>query len=643
MGRMPSFLNLSLDILKKHTIALLILLGAAHGLIYVFLIPTWQHYDEPGNFEYAWLIANHEGLPERGDYDQTMRREVAASMIENDFYENLGSRPNLLSLNEPVNIGISQTGDLPLYYQLVSLPMTLLRGAEISFQLLVGRLVSWVLLLISILLAWGTTRELTQPNNPLRWMVPLSLVLLPGFVDIMTAVNNDVGATAFFSLFLWGAVITIKHGLSWTRSLWIIGTTILCFFTKSTVYFVLPLLMITFVFAIFRGNRRIWAWYIIGASSILLILMTFTWGETTKWYRHYPYNYQTRFKNPDAPLGDYAFLFAVQEGTVRPQISQVLSQAKLAAIRGKIITIGAWVWADNSITIRLPILSDGEKYSTQTVNIGRKPEFYAFHTAIKEDIERVHILLSPLTAKSQEDVNIYYDGVTLALGNYSRDNPPSFNDPMGREGTWGGKSFENLLDNPSAESGMFNLRPRVDAFIQKYFPINPSWALNSLVDWNKSGWYYKSVAANLLRTFWAKFGWGQVSLLGSKPYRVLTGVSLLGIFGAIGHTIKRKNGLYWEVVILFGFAILFIYGAAIFRGVSSVFSTNNRVFIPAARYALPAIIPTMMVLNIGWLEISRLIQKWTRIRQSYLTALYILFFIGLDVISVLSILRFYNR
>jgi len=641
MDRIPRLVYQATNVVIQYRRSLVLLLGAAHGLIYVFLIPPWQHYDEPGNFEYAWLVANYEGLPERGDHDQSMRREVSASMIEHNFYENIPGMPNMLSLNQPKSIGIPQTSDPPLYYQLVSLPLSLLRGTDITFQLHIGRLISWALFNICILSAWGLMNELTQPRHPLRWMVPFSLALLPGFVDIMTAVNNDVGATAFFSLFLWGAVITIKHGLSWRRLFWIMGTTILCLFTKSTVYFVLPLLGITVLFAIFRGKRRRWAWHIIGVCGIGLFLIAFTWGEVTQWYRHDPYNYQTRHETTEAPLGDHVFLIAIQKGKTNPQISQGLTLDKIDIMRGKPVTIGAWVWADSSMIVRLPILNAGDKNTTQPVEIGRTPNFFAYHTEIEEDVTQVHILLSPLTTQSQEDVNIYFDGVILALGNYPTDRNPEFRDSEMRGGLWGGKYFENLLDNPSAEFGGINLRPNINEFIQKYFPINLSWVLNSIADWKKSAWYYESTVFNLLRTFWAKFGWGHVHLLGSKPYRFLAGITLLGLIGSGGYLQRRKTDQPWEVIFLFGSALLFIWGATFYRGIYSLIRYDNRVFIPSARYAYPVVIPTMLFLNIGWLECMRFFQKWTRIPRYYLRILFILFFISLDVISLMSIYRYY--
>src|SRR3712207_3902621 len=80
----------------RFTTLAMLCLALVQGLIYLTLLPPWQHYDEPTHFEYAWLIANHTFLPKPGDEDQTMRREVAASMLEHRFYWNL-PQPNLLT------------------------------------------------------------------------------------------------------------------------------------------------------------------------------------------------------------------------------------------------------------------------------------------------------------------------------------------------------------------------------------------------------------------------------------------------------------------------------------------------------------------------------------------------------------------
>ena len=163
------------SIIKEHRgLFLVLLVGIIHGILYLRLIPPWQHYDEPGHVEYAWLIADRLRIPELGDFDQSMRRETAASMIEYDFFKNLDFRPNLLSLNDPIWIGHSQVFGLPLYYIYVALPLRLLRYSDITFQLYMGRVMSLLLYLVTIFAAYGIMREITPKDHPLRWMVPLT-------------------------------------------------------------------------------------------------------------------------------------------------------------------------------------------------------------------------------------------------------------------------------------------------------------------------------------------------------------------------------------------------------------------------------------------------------------------------------------
>jgi hypothetical protein len=85
-------------------LGIVLIVALVHGLIYIYLIPPWQHYDEPNHFEYAWLIANNRQLPEAGEYDPVMSRQVVESMVEHGFYDRLPIRPNL-SPDTDVKIG----------------------------------------------------------------------------------------------------------------------------------------------------------------------------------------------------------------------------------------------------------------------------------------------------------------------------------------------------------------------------------------------------------------------------------------------------------------------------------------------------------------------------------------------------------
>src|SRR5258708_3953533 len=96
--------------------ALVLVVGFLHGLIYVFLLPPWQHHDEPSHFEYAWIILQQRALPKIGVYDNDIRRQLAASMIAHAFFRYMSLAPNLDPNAGPIWIGVSKTGVAPLYY-----------------------------------------------------------------------------------------------------------------------------------------------------------------------------------------------------------------------------------------------------------------------------------------------------------------------------------------------------------------------------------------------------------------------------------------------------------------------------------------------------------------------------------------------
>src|SRR5215212_123763 len=265
-------------------LTLVLLIALCQGLLYLCLQPPWQHYDEPTHFEYAWLIAHQPGLPQLGTVDQALRRDIAASMFQYDFWRNM-PQPALLT-DGTIEIGITELGHPPAYYMLVSLPLRLVAHLDITSQLYVARGVSILLFVLVIAFAAGLMRELTPRGHVLRWAVPLTIALLPPFVDLMTAVNNDVGAVVMFSLFLWGAVRSIRLGLNWRRLAWIFGTALLAAATKNTAAIAIPLALLASLIAFWiqRGWRWRWLAAVALGSCAALLLLVFGWGDAAYWY-----------------------------------------------------------------------------------------------------------------------------------------------------------------------------------------------------------------------------------------------------------------------------------------------------------------------------------------------------------------------
>lgn len=511
----------------------------AHGLLYLIMVPPWQHYDEPGHFEYAWLIANRGQLPQPGDYDQAMRREVAASMLEHDRFRVSSFHPSLLITDKPVWIAIPQLKHPPFYYMLVSLPLRIIRHADIASQLYVARSVSVILYLLSIWIAWRLVGDLTALGNPLRWAVPGMMALLPAYTDLMTAVNNDVGATVIFSLFLWGSVRIILRGASWPRLTWILATAALCVWTKNTAAVAVLLAPLALILALVRGRRSLWVWVGIVLAGMALVLAAFSWGDAALWYRGSNQATLTRQSMQAAPLGRH--VLALEITTVEPdrQLRQPLPRKDTEALRGQKVTLGAWMWATQPVQVRSPMLYDGRQDTSENVEVGTSPTFQAVTAKVSADAEQIEIVLRPLLDRSQAGtITVYYDGVVLVEGERPLDRPPAFDDPGGREGTWGQRPFVNRVRNGSAEQSWPRVRPWVNKTLQKYtrFPLTQFMA--SLLDWQRTGEAYPLELRHLLYTFWARFGWSQVKM-GEFWFWTCSGWTALATLGAIAATRSR--------------------------------------------------------------------------------------------------------
>lgn len=576
---------------QRYIEALILVLALIHGLVYLLMVPPWQHYDEPGHFEYAWLIANRSQLPETGDYDQVMRREVAASMLEYGYFRDAPSpHLNLLATNQSTWIAIPQLSDPPLYYMLAALPLQIIRHSDITIQLYAARSVSLVLYLLSIWITCRLTKELTSPGHPLRWAVPMMMVLLPAYTDLMTAVNNDVGATVVFSWFLWGSVQIILRGMSWLRLIWVLTTAALCVWTKNTAAVALLLAPLALALALIRGRRSLWVWTGFLLTGIALILLAFSWGDAALWYRNSNQELLTRQSTKAAPVGQHVLSLQMTTEEPNRQLRQPLTRKDIEALQGKKVTLGAWMWATLPTQVRSPMLYDGQRTTSEVVEVGTSPTFQAITATVSEDAEQIEVVLQPLLNRSPtEMVTVYYDGVVLVEGERPLDSPPTFENSEGRGGTWGQDSFINRVRNGSAEQAWPRLRPWVNKTLQKYTRFSLTRLMASLLDWERTGEVYPLEFRHLLYTFWARFGWSQVKM-GEFWFWAYSGWTALAFLGAVGTTWNRlRNWLQqnqWQELNLLVFLLIsltLVWLIAILR------IHPFEWYLSPARYTYPAI------------------------------------------------------
>jgi hypothetical protein len=170
--------------------------------------------------------------------------------------------------------------------------------------------------------------------------------------------------------------------------------------------------------------------------------------------------------------------------------------------------------------------------------------------------------------------------------------------------------------------------------------INPGYFIASIQDLEATQWVYKSVFTNLFQSFWARFGWNQIRLP-TRWYWGLAILSIAGIGGALYFLVreyKKSTNISLKQILSVGWlltGLIFIWIGAILR--TDFPFWYEKMFIPGARYAYPAIIPTIIVLSAGWYWLSRTIAwRWIGI------ILVIVSFIVLDIYSIVTIYNFYQ-
>ncbi len=625
-------------------LGIVLVAGLVHGLVYVFFIPPWQHNDEPNHFEYVAWMAAYGHKPEMGDYDPQMHRLIVESMVAHDFYRPPLTPPDL-SPGQEVRIGLyNQFQEPPLYYQLAALPVRLLPEAAVTVQLYAARLVSLLLFLVTLIAAWGMMRELTASGSLLRWMVPLSLALLPGFVNSMTSVNNDVLAIAGFTLFLWLAARLVRRFSLFS----LVGTLAaagLCLFTKSTAYIAAVLAPLAVVFAVLkRGWGRRIAWGLVGLGAVAGLLWAITWGDAALWYRSTGSAGLTRMASEQAVHGKHVLLLDTRAPVTpgwSPPLFQPLPWQTISEHQGEAVTVGVWMWASRPVQAQLPALCFEKQAFGQSSAIGTEPTFYAYYARIPEGEYHGWIELDPGLKQADRDVEIYYDGLVLATGNRPLRNSPKFDSASGDRGTWGGEEFANLIRNPSAELAGPRVRALLDDLGARVLPDNqrPSLILASVLDPQVGPLFYWSTAIMLTRTFYGLFGWGNVPLLTMYPYRTLGYITLVVLIAAAIALFRRRRSLPWDQAFLTGLALLLVWAAAILRG--PLYLGFSHLFNPSARYAYPVIAPTLLVLCLGWREIL----NWAgrRLRPGARLGIYAALLVALDLFALISIYAYYGK
>jgi 4-amino-4-deoxy-L-arabinose transferase-like glycosyltransferase len=234
---------------KAKLLFLLLGISLVHGLIYSAVIPPWQSPDEPRHFEYVSLLCEKRRLITEKDVSPPLQRAIIASMQEHNFWQfgrgffNPQKPPQSFADIWGAGGPTTLLHRSPLYY-LLGLPFfALVAGKDLVTQLYTLRLLSVILGMLTVLIAWCTARELFPDDDFMRIGVPAFIALLPMFAFMAGSVNSDNLANLVVSLLLLLLVIVFRRGLSWPRALGILVLVAVGLATKRTTTSVIPLLL----------------------------------------------------------------------------------------------------------------------------------------------------------------------------------------------------------------------------------------------------------------------------------------------------------------------------------------------------------------------------------------------------------------
>ncbi|MEP7358355.1 MAG: hypothetical protein ABI847_14000, partial [Anaerolineales bacterium] len=434
----------------------------------------------------------------------------------------------------------------------------------------------------------------------------------------------------------------LRRGPSLARLLGVVFLAGLCAVTKTTVLIALPLALVAV--ALSAGARR---WL----TPVLVLLMVamgvaalsvLDWGDALTWYRLTNQPVATQAVRPEAPWGTHALRLLARPGRPPGQVRQFLLAGATAAVAGQPATVGAWIWASSSGPAYLPQVGDSPPVS---VTVGTSPAFFSASVTVPAGAQRLAVSLAASPAEGETaDRAIYYDGLVLAEGDWPGANPPVFGQANSQTGTWAGRPFTNRLRNASAEQGGPWVRPWAESLFQRVAGayLSPAALVGALADYERNGPLYGLTTSRLFESFWARFGWAQITLP-PAGYWLAIGFTVLGAAGGI-FRVARGRGREprsWKLAVAWlGLAMLVSWSTVYLRGLFTVI--DGSVVLPVARYAYPVVIPTLLLLVAGWQQVFG--ARWTRANpRAWLALAPWAFFLAVDIGSVLAILDYYRQ
>jgi 4-amino-4-deoxy-L-arabinose transferase-like glycosyltransferase len=236
----------------------------ALGFAYAVETPKWQTPDEPAHYNYVVYLAENYRFPvlQMGDYPHEYLAEIKAAKF-----------PPEMSI-DPIRYEYHQP---PLYYLAAAAIYRIATPLGFEIQFLALRLLSVLLGVMLLAVAYSTVREIF-PQNPLLALTATAVIAsVPMFIAISAAINNDTLSDLILALVLWLCLKEIKVGLS-QRQVLVLGLLIaLALLTKTTIY--VPAMLSVLVAFVVGGRKGGWHSLLRGLGTVcgLGVLLACWW------------------------------------------------------------------------------------------------------------------------------------------------------------------------------------------------------------------------------------------------------------------------------------------------------------------------------------------------------------------------------
>lgn len=256
---------------------LFLLFFTASGLLLNFIVPPFQNPDEPHHFGTIMVYALGE---EKKDF---VEKEILQLMDENGWWKFAGmGRPEPLParLSEipylmgyyPISDFRERLASLTLYHFLLGRGIRLAGVENIAAAYYGCRLVSFIFISGSLILAFFAFRKLAARWGSFFMLAPFFILFLPQFAVLSISVSSDAPAIFLGSVFFYAAFSLIGDGFRAGPLVLLWGSAFLGLITDRSTFSLIFLAALCLLFGL-KINRKNYQNYIVGAIGLFLVFI----------------------------------------------------------------------------------------------------------------------------------------------------------------------------------------------------------------------------------------------------------------------------------------------------------------------------------------------------------------------------------